>query len=259
MKIPFPMTIGKQSSPYMYRAERTGIMINNYPFDNVDYGIKIPVNKDANENYYMLSLQLWIKAPVAFTADAGILTIETNSGTINLDYLMNTENRAIVVCDAPVDIYQNGVKTSSPILVPMVWTSIYIAFKTAVSFSSFTGNIILKPGMLFDNISEYIYENEIEEDSRTVRYKWAQVYTPDFGAPTVHNTWGDIKAKGSWKDATTTTVTINDYFIDGSYLYNDQTGSSVVVIEDDASVGIFSSGTDIFTNVEWITIERPLV
>lgn len=51
----------------------------------------------------------------------------------------------------------------------------------------------------------------------------------------------------------------NDFLSDGEYIFSDQIGTSVIVIEDLAGFEVFSNGADLFTEVEWTTIEKPVI
>ncbi len=255
-----PITIGKESTPYMYLSANSGVRINDYPIDG-DRGLYLDINPSLHDDYYLLSLQIWLRWPIDLFPEADTLTFATIEGdgfSVNLSLDIDGADRARVIVDTTADLYQNGIKTTTPVLTPGIWNSLYVTFKESLSFAEYNGRIILWPGFQFNNISEYIYENPIIEDSRLVYIAWEQVDIPDFEEPDEHNTWEDIEDE-TWEEVTTTTITLNDYLIDGSYLYNDQTGISVVVIEDTSVVEVFANGADVFTGVEWTTIEKSLV
>lgn len=260
-KINNPIIIQKDTSPYMYLTEYSGIYLNTYQEEGVLRTIDIPVNSSQQQNHNILSLQVWVRFPEElFSSSMTMISITGETYEVEISCSPDSGGkRAKVSVNANATIYQNGIICSNAYISPNQWTSLYFIFNPPLSFSEFEGKISLHKGFVFNNISEYIYENEIINESILSEIFWLEVYTPDLINPSIHNTWQDVENAGTWLDASNELVFVGNSLITGEYIYNDQTGTSVVVVEDLSSVQVFSNGVDLFTDIEWVTIEKPLI
>lgn len=251
MKYYNPFTITKDTAPYLYLTNSSGLHINEYESPGIDRGVEIPINVGANDNYSLMALQVWIKGPSQFCTSAPVFEIVGQS--FSAEFVMTPENgnrRArIDSVYADVEYYQNGKRTPFPVLYPDQWEAININFTDPPSFSNFTGKIVLRPGFTFNNIAEYAYENPLDILSTYEYVTWASIAT---------GTWADVALFDSWLDGLAVLTQAKES-LDGNYIYNDQVGTSIIIVEDLSSINIFSNGTDTFTDVSWQTIERPAV
>lgn len=251
MKFHNPFTITKDTSPYLYLTNSSGLYINEYDEPGVDRGAEIPINVGANDDYSLMALQVWIKGPSQFCTSAPVFEIIGQS--FSAQFIMTPESSGrrgrITSVYADVEYFQNGVPVTYPILYPDEWQAININFTDPPSFSNFTGRLILRPGFSFDNISEYAYENPLTILSTYEYVPWADVAT---------GTWADLELLGSWLDAVAVFSQAKES-LSGNYIYNDLVGTSIFVVEDFTSINVFSNGSDTFTDVSWQTLERPAV
>lgn len=256
-----PFTIYKDTSPYMYLTDQSGIFVNEYETVATDRGISLSINTAAQTNYNLMQLQVWVRyQSPTFGAAAPMMEITSQSGTIIFNVVPedNGQRASLSSTYADIDFYQNGVKTSYPVIYPEEWTAINMVFTTPLSFSLFNGSIVLRKGFLFNNISEYVYENALNIISKSLQKEWSEILFPDVTNQLVTDSWGDTLALGTWAEATVT-ITQHSYSIRGDYIYNDQTGTSVIISEDISHIEVFSNGADILTDVTWQTFERNAV
>jgi len=252
-----PITIQKDTSPYLYLTDYSGIYLNRYNPLTLDRGLRILVNESAAATYHLVSFQVWLRFPKdTFTETVPVFSIVSQTETI--DFIctpMADSTKARVTTTEPVSMYKNGNFCSSFIIHGEEWSSLYVIFDTPISMSSFTGEIILHPNFVFNNIAQYIYENEIGTITTAVGLTWQRTLEP---TTVITNTWGDLTS-GTWDDVLSYFVVKSDFTLAGDYIFGNQVGTSIIVNDDLSTVQSYSNGADIFAEVEWQKIEKTLV
>ena len=73
-----PITIKKDSTPYLNLSEYSGIYINKYESIGISRGIRLPINSDENQNFSLLSFQMWIRYPEeVFAENLPVVELQT--------------------------------------------------------------------------------------------------------------------------------------------------------------------------------------
>ena len=267
-----PFTIYKDSSPYLYLTEYSGIYVN--PFESeYDRGVLVPINKEKQGDYQVGGIQFWSRYPLQIfpTTPFRIMKIKNDDVDIDL-YLQpesNGERARLIAYDfmsgrefTDLIFYQDGREMNSPYIYPRQWSSISISFLDPITFNNVTGRLELYSGVVFNNIGEYNYAQPVNDISKSLFKRWFQVYS-DVETETVQ-TWGDITrplgtiSDDTWREATVTLVK-NQYTIDGESEYNKQVGLALSVTDDLGSISLYSNGADVFTNVIWQKFEATPV
>ena len=263
-----PFTIYKDSSPYLYLTEYSGIYVNPYSTSN-ERGVLVPINKDKQNAYSVGGLQFWSRYPLKNFPSSPFKIMKIKSETTDIDIYLQPEiggQRAFLkaydyLTGKQVDnfiFFQDGSIVDSPVIYPRQWSAINISFLSPVNFDNVTGRLELYAGIVFNNIGEYNYAQELFELAKSEYKKWFQVYSDVATSET--NTWADILqpvgeiSEQTWQDAMLTLVQ-NEYTINGEQQYNSQVGLSVSVTEDISSLSVYSNGADVFTDVVWQTFE----
>lgn len=261
MKNTNPMIIQKDSSPYMYLTEYSGIYLNDYNPSGLNRGIKIRLNEYLGQNFYLVSFQAWIRFPEkTFTSTKKIFSIFDGQNTIDFTVTpLSNNKKAKISTTVDAQFYKNGNSCASFILNAQEWASIYVEFEVPTSFASAEGYMILHPGFVFNNISQFIYENAISNITTGYYSVWQNVLTPDFLNQLATNTWQDVLDGGTWQDWQYLETTRSDYTLTGDYVYGNQVGTSIIVNDDSTTINTYVNGADIFTDVEWQKIEKSLV
>ena len=269
-----PITIYKDSSPYLYLTEYSGIYANIFD-SNYVRGAIVPLNKNKEDEYYINGFQFWSRSPLKIFPSTPfvIAKIKTENSDIDL-YLepLDGGNRAFLKSYdystgeelQGLEFYQDGEKVNYPVIYPRKWSSVALGFLEPITCDNFTGRLELYSGIVFNNIVEYNFANFLLNTSKRIEKKWFQVYIDDSSDPFAVNSWqnaydevGEL-SESSWKVSTYKLVP-DQRTIDGEYEYNSQLGISVSVTEDLSSLSIYSNGSDIFTDVEWKTFESSPV
>lgn len=263
-----PFTIYKDSSPYLYLTEYSGVYVTPYESE-YSRGVIVPINKQKQNNYQIGGIQFWARYPMQVFPETPFIVAKIKNDSVDIDFYLQPESGGsrgkIIAYDYisgqqldNVIFYQDGQLVTNPIVYPRQWTAINVALLDPLEFNNVTGRIELYSGFVFNNIAEYNYAQPLNDISKVVFKRWFQVYT-NIEEETV-NTWSDILQPAelvspeSWYDATSTLVE-NQYTIDGEQQYNSQVGLAVSVTEDLSSLSIYSNGADLFTNVQWQVFE----
>lgn len=255
-----PFIISKESSPYLYLTEFSGLYLNNYESETLNRGIKINLNNGLQSNFKIAGVQFWIRYPESlFTASATILDIIGISSSIQINMFPESGQKRGFLQNKNDEIlfFQNNSKVKNIILYPKEWTSVIATFLTPIDISNFQGQVIVHPNFVINNISFYSYENRLINISKTVYKIWNGILIPDVLSPLIQADWSDYSSS-TWSSSTAKIVP-NDYTIDGLKIYANQIGTSIVTIEDDSKISIYSNGIDILTNITWETIDAELV
>jgi len=198
------MTITKETAPYLYLTDDSGI------YTNVDSlsRITIPINPDASGDFQLAALQFWLRPK--HVIDDSLITVFGPG--INIVATADGD-RSIVSCPSDTSvIYMNGEETATPYITPNEWTAITVAFDPPIDMFSYSGLMTLWPGVVFNNIA--IFSNESAGLGQL---------TPE------------------------------------ANIYNALVGTSTIVVEDMATVAVFANGLDVFTDVRWETVEKPII
>lgn len=256
-----PMIIHKETSPYMYLNDFSGIYLNNYNPETINRGISIKVNDSVQDNFYLVSFQIWARFPKKIFSQTQTV-FKILNGATEIEFLitpMAGGTKAKLSTLEPCKLYKNGNLCSSFIIRSEEWFSLYAVFDSPIDFGGVSGSITLYPDFVFNNISQYIYENQIDQITVAIPLIWKEVLYPDPSNLSIVNTWQEIEQEGTWNDAKYDSISKNDYILTGDYIYGNQVGTSVVVNDDTSTTSVFSNGADLFTNVEWQKIEKSLI
>ena len=268
-----PFTIYKDSSPYLYLTEYSGIYVN--PFES-DYtrGVLVPLNKNKEDLYSVGGLQFWSRYPLNVFPETPFIVAKIKTETTDIDFYLQPESggkRAFLKSYSyltgqeveTMSFFQDGIEVKNPIFYPRQWSAVNISFLDPINSDNFTGKLELYSGLVFNNIVEYNYTEPLLDTSKTVYKTWFQVYTDETENNAI-NYWQDILipegevSETSWRLATASLVA-NQRTINGEVEYNSQVGLSVSVTEDISSLNIYSNGSDLFTDVKWKTFESSPV
>lgn len=258
-----PFRINKESSPYLYLTENSGVQPVSIP-SLFERGLAIPINENILSDYDLGSVQLWSKYSLStFSTAVPTKMFSINGPQDNIDFyayadangqrgILRAVNADTGLPYEDLNFYQDGKYVTYPIIYPREWTAIHISFGQGVSMRSFTGTVELYEGFNYDNIIVYKNSNTIERQSNVyelwgeiVADTWQQVYQPD----TLVNTW----------ETTVIRRVPVTFIVDSLATYNSQVGLSAAVIEDDSSLEVNSGGVDLFMENQWDDfILRPI-
>lgn len=274
-KTPNPITIYKETSPFLYLTDDSGLLCNNFDVSaSATRGFYSSINENEDDNYIFGAIQSWVRYPSSSLGNENMPFMSLIQEEKSIDFYIEPEiggqRGFIYAYDSSTGLkkndivfFQDGKVVDNPIIYPQRWTSINASFLDPLLFDNFNGRVEFYQGVLFNNIAKYIYSNNAVNTFKQVFSKWYQIFYNENNDPPV-NTWGEIETptgqSGSrtWSQATSS-LQPNEYTINGEELYNNQTGLSVSVTDDNYSLNIYSNGSDIMTDVVWQTLEKSPV
>lgn len=274
-KAPNPITIYKDTSPFLYLTDDSGLFVNEYSVSaSAARGFYSDININEDSNYIFGATQMWARyqsdnfgeseMPMAsiFKSDDSInIVIEPETGGKRA--FVNAYNNSSGDKLQNIIFFQDGEVVESPVMYPKRWTSIIISFLEPIPFDDFNGRIEFYEGILFNNIVKYLYSNDSINTFKSIFAKWYQILYNENNDPPV-NTWYDIEnpegisGTRTWIQATAA-VEPNQYTINGEDIYNNLTGLSVSVTDDTSRLNVYSNGVDVMTDVVWQQFEKSPV
>ena len=270
-----PLSIYKDSSPFLYLTDDSGLMCNIFDVSaSTTRGFYSNINKDEEEQYILGAFQTWIRYPNSSIGNENIPLFSIIKENKNINFYIEPEvgqqrgfiygyDSATANKIENIVFFQDGKVVDSPVIYPKKWTSINISFLDPLLFNNFNGRIEFYENILFNNITKYIYSNNAVNTFKEIFSKWYEVFYNAQNSPPV-NTWGETLSSdgnvtyNTWRKATSR-LQSNQYTINGEQIYNNQTGLSISVTDDNSRLSIASNGADIMTEVVWQTIEKSPV
>jgi hypothetical protein len=186
-----PYSISKETSPYLYLNNSSGIRLRGSFNDPnlTDRGIRMEINNQRSSLYNVGAIQLVSKYTESLFPETPIEIYRINSFKKSLsvyvkaDNLEKTRGEVYVtntitgLRENGVTLYLNGVPSKSMFIGANQWNMIGMQFTIPLDFSNFKGDITLTGPMLFDNISEY------------------RIASSDSANAYIFRTWGQILSK----------------------------------------------------------------
>jgi hypothetical protein len=266
-----PFTIYPETSPYLYLTGNSGITMLPYT-SQAERGFSIPINKNRKASYFLGGVQFWAMynkdnlidstkkiarvSTIDKTYDFFIEPIDNGKRGILKGYDVETGFISDIINEVVGDIlfYQDGYLIKNPIINPLKWTSIVIAFGSSIQSPLASGSLELYEGALYNNIS--IYEKPQITSNFTVGSRnWQEARFTDIETETesitTENQWDDWLVY-TWTELYAP-VELFKFAIDGKNILESYSGTAGVVIDDNATILFNSNGADLFSNVTWET------
>jgi hypothetical protein len=154
--------------------------------------------------------------------------------------------------DITIDFYQNGIQIQSPVIKPLMWTSLVLSFGSSIALNGISGQLELYNGMVYNNIAFYKRSSLVLGQSISER-TWQQVKTTE---GIINNQVEQIDLQWEdwyntfWLDLLEKRTTLT-YIIDGERIFGAYLGISNSIISDSSIIELEAEGLDVFSNVEW--------
>ena len=250
-----PFRINKESSPYLYLTETSGVQPVSIP-SLFERGIAVPVNENQLSDYALGAAQIWTKYSLNIFSNVPTRMFRIYGKEDTIDFYVYADGdgkrgvlrpinaRTGLEYEKEIIFYQDGKFTTSPIIYPREWTGINATFGNGLSMESFTGSIELFEGFNYDNIIAYKNSDSIQRQSNVYEL-WGELSS---------GTWQDVYGTGpdynQWNITSIRSIPIT-FIIDSIATYNSQIGLSIAVIEDESSLELNSAGVDLFMENQW--------
>jgi len=229
-----PYTIYKNTTPYLYLTNCSGIKLVGTTFDGTR-GIEIPINQSAKPYYTVSVLEASILYEKPFTADVELFRIKHNSDTVIVyaDYTSPTSASAVLKAKklsdssdmaSVVQFFVNGVADQATIRSGE-WNMVGILFKNLLRFGGTSDNRIDITGpFVVNNVSDYQIDQAAENNNYSF-YLWSDTAT---------KTWTQVAASSAtWNDTLISATAATPIKLNASAIYNSYLGNSRISGNDD--------------------------
>lgn len=266
-----PFTIYPETSPYLYLTGNSGINILPYN-SGAERAFSVPINKNKKTSYFLGGVQFWTMynkdtiidstkkiariSTIDKTYDFFIEPIDNGKRGILKGYNTETGYISDIINELVGDVlfYQDGYLIKNPVINPLQWTSIVVVFGADVQSPLASGSFELYEGALYNNI--VVYEKpQLTSNYTTGSRNWQETRFTEIVTETetitTENQWEDWLAY-TWTELYAP-VELFKFAIDGDNIIGSYSGTSGIVIDDNATVLINSDGADLFSDVVWDT------
>ena len=265
-----PVQIYKNSTPYLYLCDDSGIRLAGNP--SPSRGIVFPINEEGAPVYRLGAVQMFLNYnQSAFPATPEqVFRLETRTSTVDgfivkesgdsergLLYLRDEQGNQI----PDVSIYINGKLVKDAYLMLNQWDVVAIQIGTPMDFDSFTsGSFTLMGKANVDAVSSYKIDSS--KTGVTTRLRtWAEVEGMLVDEGINPATWGDFLSQAppiSWGNVLYIPTTIK-YLIDMSAIYRAYMGTSKIIVRSNSTVLLNNYKYGSYFGVDWdINITTPV-
>lgn len=265
-----PYLIFKKNMPYLYLTENSGIrMLENSNYSK-EYGFEIQVNSEAEENFSLGAIQLFMKyefedlpsAPVTIfelAHDSGIVEFLAERDSSGLRSRIFARDKQTKILFSNISYYQNGISVQSPYISYNQWNILGIVFDVPLTFTGYTGSLNIFAGATYNNISYYRAEG-LNLISSIVARIWQSVLNE--GSPPNYDWryWYDRNQTENVKKwRSVYELASNQYYsLTAKDIFNSYAGTNISVFDDDTGISVDNDVAVVISDVRWSsTTQKP--
>lgn len=249
-----PLIIDKDNTPYLYLTRKSGLELRN-GINDIERGISIPVSSTAIDQYSLSAIQMFARCDLFAFPESPVKIFEINYKDDSLDFYIkaNSSNakrgvifaklRSSGVLFTNLSYYLNGKLVGEPVIDIQQWYSLGISFNSSLSFNNYSGSIVLKYLMMFNNISFY-QGTPLQVVQRLVLRTWQEVEDEQAS-------WQAWENDGDWNNLL---IRSRDsrYIVNPSEVYKTYIGNRTTVVDDlNNDFRIVSSSVSSYENASW--------
>jgi hypothetical protein len=251
-----PFSIYKESTPYLYLNENSGIEVRGKINTSENRGLSLPINKELSSKYKISAIQMWIKYDnnefPTFATELFEINYKNRSIKFNVKANSDFKDRATVFAldennneYKGLSFFLNGKNIKQPVLSIGEWTAIGISFTSPLTFDSYLGSLNVTGPALFNNISYYEANSLIEIQTKLTR-PWIQVLSD--GSETFN--WSYWENNFDW-DGVLTLGDTEFYNINPADIYKTYIGTNKIIIDDGQGIVYTPEKVKMYTDIEW--------
>jgi hypothetical protein len=251
-----PFSIYKESTPYLYLNENSGIEVRGKINTSESRGLSLPINKELSLKYKVSAIQLWVKYDSeefpSFATELFEINYKNRSIKFNVRANSSFKDRATIFAVDEnnneyngLSFYLNGKNIRQPVLSVGEWTAIGVSFTSPLIFDSYMGSLNITGPALFNNISYYEANSLIEIQTKLLR-PWIKVLSD---GSEVFN-WSYWENNFNWDEVLTLGET-EFYNINPSDIYKTYIGTNKIIIDDGQGIAYTPDNIKIYTDIEW--------
>lgn len=249
-----PISIDKDNTPYLYLTRKSGLELKNGTNDS-ERGVSIPISSNNINNYSLSALQMFIRCDLFAFPQTPVKIFEINYKDDSLDFYVvansSSGKRGLIFAKlrstgedySDISYYLNGKFVGQAVIDIQQWYVLGISFNGSLSFNNYSGSIILKYLMMFNNISFY-QGTSLQIVQRLVLRTWQE-------AEDEQPSWQAWENDGDWNNLLIRSKD-SRYAVNPGQIYKNYTGSRTIIIDDsDDSFKVISSAISVYEDASW--------
>lgn len=256
-----PISIFKESVPYLYSTRKSGIEIRGSFNPYVNRGVAVPINRSISNNYKITALQMWLRYDFdKFTYGATqVFELEHKNDTIQFFVSAVSEkgdrgkifavNKSTGQQVNGLAFYINGSLVKDPVLEAKEWSVLGVSFASSINMDNFLGSINLNGPFVFNNITNY-QSTALQDIQSRVYRPWLRVKSS--GVSDLY--WTYWYASYNW-DGVLVLSSSELYGVNPSIVYETYIGRNKFIIDSNTqeNLNFLADSIKIYSDASWQT------
>jgi hypothetical protein len=256
-----PISITKESMPYLYSTRKSGIEVRGSFSPFINRGVGIPLNRSTSNNYKISALQMWLrydfnKFPYGATQ---VFELQHKNDTVQFYVSAVSENgdrgkifalnKSTGQAVNGIAFYINGSLVKDPVIEAKEWCVFGVSFANSLDLNNFLGSINLNGPFIFNSITNY-QAAELQEIQSKIYRPWLRV--KNNGIEDLF--WSYWYSSYNW-NGVLIAESSELYGVDPSVVYKKYIGRNKVVVDSNSQVSLnfVADSLKIFSDTSWQT------
>lgn len=256
-----PISIFKESAPYLYSTRKSGIEVRGSFHPYINRGIAVPINQSLSNNYKVTALQIWARYDFdKFTyGPIQMFELEHKYDTIQFFIKSVSEkgdrgnifavNKSTGQQVNGLAFYINGSLVKDPVIEAKEWTVIGVSFANSINMDNFLGAINLNGPFVFNNITNY-QSTALQDIQSRIYRPWLRVKND--GVSNLY--WTYWYTSYTW-DGVLVVSTSELYGVNPAEVYETYIGRNKFVVDSNTteSLNFTADSIKIYSDTSWQT------
>lgn len=256
-----PISIFKESVPYLYSTRKSGIEIRGSFSPYINRGIGIPLNRSTSNNYKVSAVQMWMRYDFDKFAYGATQVFELEHKNDTIQFFVsavsqNGDRGKIFAINKNTGqqvnglaYYINGSLVKDPVVEAKEWTVLGVSFANSLNLDNFIGSINLNGPFVFNSITNY-QSTELQDIQSKIYRPWLKV--KNNGVSDLF--WSYWYSSYNW-NGVLVTESSELYGVNPSEVYKTYIGRNKIVVDSNTSesLNFVADSIKIFTDTLWQT------
>lgn len=256
-----PISIFKESAPYLYSTRKSGIEVRGAFNPFINRGVGIPLNRSLSGSYKISAVQIWLRYDFdKFTYGATqIFELEHKNDIIQffVSAVSQNGNRGKIFginksTGQEVNglaFYINGNLVKDPVIEAKEWTVLGVSFANSLNLDNFLGYINLNGPFVFNSITNY-QATDLQDIQSKIYRPWLKV--KNNGISDLF--WSYWYSSYNW-NGVLVAESSELYGVNPSDVYKTYIGRNKVIVDSNTpeNLNFIADSIKVFTDTAWQT------
>jgi hypothetical protein len=265
-----PVTIYKESTPYLYTTNNSGWRLRGEFSDRLDRGISMALNVEKSVDFEISAFQMWFKySERAFPTEGLVIASIDFRGGIYDFYLEDdgstgrgyiyAKNRETGADYTNLRYFINGQSVTRPYILKNSWAVFAVSFNTPLAYTGYTGRLNVSGPLTYNNIA-YFLSSSLERSQSTTNRAWARVKLSPQNDELDWSHWiDDYPEDNSWNNLKVLSST-NAFAVNPKTVYDLYLGTNRSIVDDNIDgLEIDYDKSRIYSNLIWSNLTKSAV